>query len=54
VRQGNSTTVNDLDIKAFLDKLSLGSKCLSSIEAGTEVFQGSGTVKTSSYTCNVQ
>jgi len=54
VRQSNSMAVNDLDIKAFLDKLSLGSKCLSSIEAGTEVFQGSGTVTTSSYTCNVQ
>lgn len=54
VRQGNSTSVNDLDIKAFLDKLSLGSKCLTSIEAGTEVFQGSGTVKTSAYSCNVQ
>jgi hypothetical protein len=54
VRQGNSTTVNDLDIKAFLDKLNLGSKCLTSIQAGTEVFQGSGTVNTSSFTCTVQ
>jgi hypothetical protein len=53
-RQGNSTTVNNLDIKAFIDKLNLGSKCLTSIQAGTEVFQGSGSVMTNSYTCDVQ
>lgn len=53
VRTSNSTTVNDLDIKAFLDKLGLGSKCLTSIQAGTEIFQGSGSVKTNSFTCTV-
>ena len=54
VRQGNVTSVTDLDILAFLNNLNLGSKCLSSIEAGTEVFTGSGTLKTNSYTCTVQ
>jgi xyloglucan-specific endo-beta-1,4-glucanase len=53
VRQGNVTSVDHLEIKAFLDKLDLGSKCLTSIQAGTEVFQGTGTVKTSSYSCEV-
>jgi xyloglucan-specific endo-beta-1,4-glucanase len=56
VRQGNATSLQDLDILAFLkvSSLNLGSKCLSSIQAGTEVFQGTGTVNTSSYTCSVQ
>ena len=54
VRTSNSNSVTDLDVLAFLNKSGLGSKCLSSIEAGTEVFQGSGTVNTSSYTCSVQ
>ena len=54
LRSGNSMSVQNLDILAFLKQLNIGSKCLSSIEAGTEVFQGSGTVNTSSYTCSVQ
>ncbi len=58
VRSGNATSVQNLDILAFLKQAnlstSLSSRCLSSIEAGTEIFQGSGTVKTNSYTCTVQ
>ena len=54
VRTAATTSITDLDILAFLNTLNLGSKCLSSIEAGTEVFQGSGTLNSSSYTCSVQ
>jgi xyloglucan-specific endo-beta-1,4-glucanase len=54
VRTSNSTSVTDLDILAFLNDANLTSKCLSGIQAGTEIFQGSGSVNTSSYTCEVQ
>ena len=54
VRTTATTSITDLDILAFLNTLNLGSKCLSSIEAGIEVFQGSGTLNSSSYTCSVQ
>jgi len=56
VRQGTTTSVQDLDILALLKTSSLGlsSKCLTSIEAGIEVFNGSGTMKTNSYKCTVQ
>ena len=54
VRQGNVTSITDLDILAFLKNLNLGSKCLTSIEAGTEVFTGSGSLKTNTFSCTVQ
>ena len=54
VRPSSTSAVTNLDVLAFLNNLNLGSKCLSSIEAGTEVFTGSGTLKTNSYTCTVQ
>jgi len=56
VRQGTTTSVTDLDILALLKTSSLGlsSKCLISIEAGTEIYNGSGTFKTNSYKCTVQ
>jgi len=49
-----STGLSNLDLLALLNNLGLGSKCLSSVEAGTEIFNGSGTLKTNSYTCTLQ
>jgi xyloglucan-specific endo-beta-1,4-glucanase len=54
VRASSTAAIQNLDILAFLNNLNMGSKCLSSIQAGTEVFTGAGTLKTDSYSCTLQ
>jgi len=54
VRTSNTSSIQNLDILAFLNNLNLGSRCLSSIQAGTEVYTGAGTLKTDSYSCTLQ
>ncbi len=54
VRSSSTAAIQNLDILAFLNNLNMGSKCLSSIEAGTEVFTGAGTLKTDSFSCTLQ
>jgi xyloglucan-specific endo-beta-1,4-glucanase len=50
------STVQDLDLVAFFKELQLDAttKCLTSIQAGTEIFEGSGSLNTTSYSCSLQ